>query len=191
MAMAWVWTGMILLSLIFGISNGTLEAVSNAAMEGATAAIQLCISMGGIMCLWSGVMAIMNKCGLISGLSRLFRPLLVRIFPNACRDKETLNSISANISCNMLGLGNAATPLGIQAARRMARGAEGVATNELCLLVVLNTASIQLLPTTVAGVRAAYGATAPFDIVPAVWLASIISVTVGLLAAKLLARVYR
>lgn len=191
MAMAWVWTGMVVLSLIFGIQNGTLEAVSNAAMEGATSAVELCVSMGGIMCLWTGVMAIMNKCGLIGGLSRLFRPVLRRLFPNACRDKEALNALSANVSCNMLGLGNAATPLGIQAARRMARGAEGIATDELCLLVVLNTASIQLIPTTVAGVRAAYGAAAPFDILPAVWLASIISVTVGLLAAKLLARVYR
>lgn len=191
MAMAWVWTGMVVLSLIFGIQNGTLEAVSNAAMEGATSAVELCVSMGGIMCLWTGVMAIMNKCGLIGGLSRLFRPVLRRLFPNACRDKEALNALSANVSCNMLGLGNAATPLGIQAARRMARGAEGIATDELCLLVVLNTASIQLIPTTVAGVRAAYGAAAPFDILPAVWLASIVSVTVGLLAAKLLARVYR
>ena len=191
MAMAWVWTGMVVLSLIFGIQNGTLEAVSNAAMEGATSAVELCVSMGGIMCLWTGVMAIMNKCGLIGGLSRLFRPVLRRLFPNACRDKEALNALSANVSCNMLGLGNAATPLGIQAARRMARGAEGIATDELCLLVVLNTASIQLIPTTVAGVRAAYGAAAPFEILPAVWLASIISVTVGLLAAKLLARVYR
>lgn len=191
MAMAWVWTGMILLSLIFGIANGTLAAVSSAAMEGATAAVELCVSMGGIMCLWTGIMAIMNKCGLIEGLSKVFRPVLRRLFPAACRDRETLNAISANISCNMLGLGNAATPLGIQAARRMARGAEGVATDELCLLVVLNTASIQLLPTTVAGVRSAYGAAAPFDILPAVWLASVISVGVGLLAAKLLARLYR
>ena len=191
MAMAWVWSGMVVLSLVFGVLNGTIADVSSAAMEGAAAAVELCISMGGIMCLWTGIMAIMNKCGLIEGLSRFFRPVLRRLFPSACRDREALNAISANVSCNMLGLGNAATPLGIQAARRMARGAEGVATDELCLLVVLNTASIQLIPTTVAGVRSAYGAAAPFDILPAVWLASVISVTVGLLAAKVLARVYR
>ena len=191
MAMAWVWTGMVVLSLIFGVLNGTITEVSSAAMEGATAAVELCISMGGIMCLWTGIMAIMNKCGFIDGLSRLFRPILRRFLPCACRDKETLNAVSANISCNMLGLGNAATPLGIQAARRMARGTGGVATDELGALVVLNTASIQLLPTTVAGVRAAYGSASPFDILPAVWLASVLSVTAGLTAARLFSRLSR
>ena len=191
MAMAWVWTGMVVLSLVFGAVNGTMAEVSSAAMEGATAAVELCISMGGILCLWTGIMAIMSKCGLIDALSRLFRPLLRRLLPCACRDRETLNAVSANISCNLLGLGNAATPLGIRAARRMARGSEGVATVELCTLVVLNTASIQLMPTTIAGVRSAYGAAAPFDILPAVWLASALSVTVGLLSARLLSRLFR
>ena len=191
LAMAWIWTGMIVLSVIFGLINQTIADVGNAAMEGAAAAVELCISMGGIMCLWTGIMAIMNKCGFIDGLSRLFRPILRRFLPCACRDKETLNAVSANISCNMLGLGNAATPLGIQAARRMARGTGGVATDELCALVVLNTASIQLLPTTVAGVRAAYGSASPFDILPAVWLASVLSVTAGLTAARLFSRLSR
>lgn len=191
MAMAWVWTGMVVLSLVFGAVNSTMAEVSSAAMEGATAAVELCISMGGILCLWTGIMAIMSKCGLIDALSRLFRPLLRRLLPCACRDRETLNAVSANISCNLLGLGNAATPLGIRAARRMARGSEGVATDELCTLVVLNTASIQLMPTTIAGVRSAYGAAAPFDILPAVWLASALSVTVGLLSARLLSRLFR
>ena len=191
MAMAWVWTGMVVLSLVFGAVNGTMAEVSSAAMEVETAAVELCISMGGILCLRTGIMAIMSKCGLIDALSRLFRPLLRRLLPCACRDRETLNAVSANISCNLLGLGNAATPLGIRAARRMARGSEGVATDELCTLVVLNTASIQLMPTTIAGVRSAYGAAAPFDILPAVWLASALSVTVGLLSARLLSRLFR
>lgn len=182
---------MVVLSLVFGAVNGTMAEVSSAAMEGATAAVELCISMGGILCLWTGIMAIMSKCGLIDALSRLFRPLLRRLLPCACRDRETLNAVSANISCNLLGLGNAATPLGIRAACRMARGSEGVATDELCTLVVLNTASIQLMPTTIAGVRSAYGAAAPFDILPAVWLASALSVTVGLLSARLLSRLFR
>ena len=191
MAMAWVWTGMVVLSLVFGVVNGTMAEVSSAALEGATAAVELCISMGGILCLWTGIMAIMNKCGFIDAISRLFRPVLRRLLPRACRDRETLNAISANISCNLLGLGNAATPLGIRAARRMAMGCEGVASDELCRLVVLNTASIQLLPTAVAGIRSAYGAAAPFDILPAVWLASALSVTVGLLSARLLSRLFR
>ena len=191
MAMAWVWTGMVVISVVVGICTGTIGAVGNAAMEGAGAAVELCLSMGGIMCLWSGVMAVMNRCGFTDGLARLFRPLLCRLMPKACRDRETMAAISANLSCNLLGLGNAATPLGIQAARRMAQGSGGIATNELCMLVVLNTASIQLLPTTVAGVRSAYGSAAPFEILPAVWLASALSVLAGILSAKLLARIFR
>ena len=100
-------------------------------------------------------------------------------------------AVSGNLSANLLGLGNAATPLGIRAARRMALGAEGIASNELCRLVVLNTASVQLLPTTVAAVRAGCGAAAPFDILPAVWISSVLSVSVGLLTARLLERVVR
>lgn len=188
MSMAWIWTGMVLLSLLFGLATGNLDAVANAALVGARSAVELGISMAGILCLWSGVMEIMNACGLSGQLARAFRPVLRRLLPNASRDEETLAAVSANVSANLLGLGNAATPLGIQAARRMAWGCGGVASDELCLLVVLNTASIQLLPTTIASLRAAAGCRTPFDILPAVWLSSVMSVTAGLTAAKLLSR---
>ena len=188
MAMAWIWTGMVVLSLIFGILSGNLDEVANAAMAGAQSAIDLSVSMAGMLCLWSGIMEIMNVCGLSRGLARAFRPLLRRLLPDASRDEETLAAVSANVSANLLGLGNAATPLGIRAARRMARRCEGVASDELCMLVVLNTASIQLLPTTIASVRAAAGCRTPFDILPAVWFSSVLSVTVGLLTARLLSR---
>lgn len=191
MAMAWIWTGMVVSSLVFGIITGNLDAVANAALEGAASAIDLSLSMAGVLCLWSGVMEIMNSCGLSEGLARLFRPILRKLLPNASRDPETLAAVSANVSANLLGLGNAATPLGMQAARRMARGCGGTASNELCLLVVLNTASIQLLPATIASVRAAAGCKTPLDILPAVWLASILSVAAGLLAAACLSRLER
>ena len=191
MAMAWIWTGMVAASVIYGAANGTIGAVGNAAMEGAGAAVQLCLSMAGVMCLWSGIMSIMKASGLMDGLSRLFRPVLRRLLPEACRDRDTLAALSGNVSANLLGLGNAATPLGIQAARRMAQGCGGKASNELCTLVVLNTASIQLLPTTVAGVRAALGSKSAFDILPAVWLASVLSVAAGLAAAKIFSRLWK
>lgn len=191
MAMAWVWTGMIAASVVYGIINDTIGAVGSAAMEGAAAAVDLCLNMAGIMCLWSGVMSIMKASGLMDGLSRLFRPVLRRLLPEACRDRDTLAALSGNVSANLLGLGNAATPLGIQAARRMAQGCGGKASNELCTLVVLNTASIQLLPTTVAGVRAALGSKSAFDILPAVWLASVLSVAAGLAAAKIFSRLWK
>ena len=187
MAMTWVWCGMVLLSLLFGLVNGRLDDVAAAALEGAGSAIQLSLSMAGVLCLWSGVMEVMKVCGLSDGLARAFRPLLRRLLPNASRDTETLAAISANVSANLLGLGNAATPLGIRAACRMARGCGGIASDELCLLVVLNTASIQFLPATVASVRSAAGCRTPFDILPAVWLASVLSVSAGLLMARLLA----
>ncbi len=191
MAMAWLWTGMVLVSILFGALTGNLSSLSAAALEGAQSAVELCITMCGVMCLWTGVMEVMEQCALTDKIAALFRPLLRRLLPRASRDSETLAAVSANLSANLLGLGNAATPLGIRAARRMSRGCEGIASNELCLLVVLNTASIQLLPTTVAGVRASLGVQDAFDILPCVWLASLLSVLAGLFAAKLLARVWR
>ena len=191
MAMAWIWTGMVAASVLYGICSGTIGAVGDAALEGAAAAVELCLRMAGVLCLWSGVMSIMKASGLMDGLSRLFRPLLGRLLPRACRDPETLAALSGNVSANLLGLGNAATPLGVQAACRMAKGCGGWASDELCTLVVLNTASIQLLPTTVAGVRSALGAQNAFDILPAVWMASILSVITGLLAARLFSRLWR
>ena len=191
MTMAIIWTGMVILSVIFGAMNGTITQVGDAALSGAAAAVELCLSMAGVMCLWSGVMSLMKACGLTEFLKKLFRPVLSRLMPCASRDEETLDALSGNLSCNLLGLGNAATPLGIRAAQRMARGCHGIASNELCILVVLNTASIQLLPTTVASVRSVLGSASPFDILPAVWLASVLSVSSGLLAAKLFSRVWR
>lgn len=190
MAMTWLWTGMVAASLLFGAATGNLGALGGAALDGARSAVELCVTMAGVMCLWTGVMEVMGQSGLSALLARGFRPLLRRLMPDAARDSETLAAISANLSANMLGLGNAATPLGIRAARLMARGG-GTASDDLCLFVVLNTASIQLFPATVAGVRAALGADAPFDILPAVWLASGVAVVAGAAMARLLARVWR
>lgn len=189
--MAIVWGVMVMASVVCAVAGGRMAQVSSAALEGARAAVELCISLAGVLCLWSGFMELLKQCGLERKLAALFRPLMRRLLPQASRDAETMAAVSGNLSANLLGLGNAATPLGIRAVRRMALGAEGRATDELCRLVVLNTASVQLLPTTVAAVRAGCGSAAPFDILPAVWVSSILSVSVGLLAARLLERVVR
>ena len=191
MAMAAIWTGMVVISILCGLATGNGPAVGAAALEGAGAAVDLCLAMAGVLCLWMGVMEIMKRSGLSAGLSRLLRPLLGRLYPEFARDREVMDCISVNVSANLLGLGNAATPLGIQAAQKMSRRRPGVACDGMCMLVVCNTASIQLIPTTVAGVRLAAGCETPFDILPAVWLASAISVCVGILAAKVLARLWR
>ena len=191
MAMAVIWTVMVGASILCGLATGRGEAVAAAALEGAGAGVELCLSMAGALCLWMGVMEVMRRSGLARGLSRLLRPVLGRLYPDFAGDGPVMDAVSANVSANLLGLGNAATPLGLEAARLMARRSPGVASDSLCMLVVCNTASIQLIPATVASLRAAAGCATPFDILPAVWLASLLSVTAGILAARLLARIWR
>ena len=191
MAMAVIWTVMVGASILCGLATGRGEAVAAAALEGAGAGVELCLSMAGALCLWMGVMEVMRRSGLARGLSRLLRPVLGRLYPDFAGDGPVMDAVSANVSANLLGLGNAATPLGLEAARLMARRSPGVASDSLCMLVVCNTASIQLIPATVASLRTAAGCTTPFDILPAVWLASLLSVAAGILAARLLARIWR
>lgn len=191
MTMTVIWTGIIAVSILCALATGRGPEVAAAAVEGTSAAVQLALSIAGMLCLWTGVMEVMRQSGLADKLSRLLFPLLRRLFPQAAKDRDTMDSISANVSANLLGLGSAATPLGLEAARRLSRHSKGTASDDLCMLVVCNTASIQLIPTTVASVRAAEGCAAPFDILPAVWLASTVSVGVGILACKIFARVWR
>ena len=191
MGMSGIWAGMVSAALVCALATGRGGEVAAAAMEGASAGVELCLSMAGALCLWMGVMEVLRRAGAIRFLSRLLRPVLGWLYPDFARDTGVMESISANVSANLLGLGNAATPLGLDAARRMSRRSPGVASDSLCMLVVCNTASIQLIPTTVAAVRSGAGSTAPFDILPAVWLASALSVTAGILAARLLARLWR
>ncbi|MBO5917320.1 MAG: spore maturation protein A [Oscillospiraceae bacterium] len=191
MTMSVIWTGMTVVSVVCALLTGRGAQTAAAALEGAKAAVELCLSIGGMLCLWSGVLEVMKRCGLSQKLSRLLRPVLRRLYPGLSGDPEVMDSIAANVSANLLGLSNAATPPGLKAARAICRHGGRRAGDALCMLVVCNTASIQLIPTTVASVRAAAGSAAPFDILPAVWLASAISVAVGIGAVKLLGRLWR
>ena len=191
MAMSVIWTMMVGASVLCGLATGRAEGLAAAALEGAAAGVTLCISMAGGLCLWSGIMEVMKRSGLSAGLSLLLGPLLGRLYPDFARDRPVMDAVCANVSANLLGLGNAATPLGLEAARRMAQRTPGRASDSLCLLVVCNTASIQLIPTTVASLRAAAGSTTPFDILSAVWLTSTLALAAGLGAAKLLSRLWR
>jgi len=188
--MGLIWAGMIAVAVICGLATGNMDAVAAGAMEGAAAAVELCLSMLGVLCLWSGVMEVMGRSGLTAGLSRLLGPVLRRLYPDFAKDRGVMDTVAANVSANLLGLGNAATPLGMEAARRMAARTPGVASDSLCLLVVCNTASIQLIPTTVAALRAAAGCQTPFDILPAVWFASAIALAVGITAAKVMGKFF-
>ena len=190
MAMTVFWVAMVVISLVCGLATGNLSQVSQAAAEGAQSAVTLCISMAGMLCLWTGVLEVMNRSGLTQKLRVLLLPVLRRLYPDFRGDGAVLDAVSANVCANLLGLGNAATPFGIRAAKGMAERYRGRAGDGLCLLVVCNTASIQLLPTTVAAIRSAAGCASPFDILPAVWLSSALALGAGLAAAKLLGRVW-
>lgn len=186
--MSGVITGMAVLSVICGLMNGSIGAVSNAVLGGCTAGVELAFSLAGTLALWSGVMETARRSGLTKTLSRVFLPVTGGLlFPGLRRDSPALEAISMNMTANLLGLGNAATPLGITAMKALEQetGGDGTASPEMVTFVVLNTASLQLLPTTSAYLRLKAGSANPMEIVPAVWMVSAGSLTVSLLAAKL------
>ena len=191
MIMGYIWTGMILLSIVSALVLGQGSTLAAAAMHGAQEGITLAIAIGGSLCLWSGVGKLMEKSGITKALSFLLRPLLYTVFPDSRRDPILAGALSANITANFLGLGNAATPMGIQAAKRLQEGNSDRASHQLCRLIVLNTASIQFLPTNVAAVRSALGCAAPFDILGPVWITSLLSAGLGVTAAVALGRVWK
>lgn len=192
MVMSWIWTGILAVSLIFAALDGRSSELAAAIPKGAQAGITLAISMAGSICLWTGVGKLMDKVGMTQMLSDLLRPILKRAFPSTRKDPELGKTLSANICANFLGLGNAATPMGIQSVQRMIDPRHPtLATDEMCRLIVLNTASIQLIPANVAAVRASLGCDAPFDILPAVWATSICSAGLGMIAAWLMGKVRR
>ena len=191
MLMSYIFTGALILSLFSAILTGNGTALGAALFQGAQSGVTLAISISGALCLWSGVGHLMEKAGISQALGKLLSPLLHIIFPTTKRDKTLAGNLSANICANLLGLGNAATPVGIAAARRLDKEKNGIASDELCRLIVLNTASVQLIPSTVGALWASLGCTTPFDILPAVWITSLCSAGLGLTAAFLLGRVWR
>lgn len=185
--MALVYVGALVLSLLCAAAGGRLGGLTAALLDGAGEGITLALRLSGPICLWCGLSKVMEATGATARLAGLLTPALSRLFPRAWSDRETREALSGNVAANLLGLGSAATPLGLRAAVRMA-GDRDAASDELCRLVVLNTASVQLIPATVAALRAGLGAAVPLDILPAVWVTSLCSVAAGLLAAKLLSK---
>lgn len=192
MVMSWIWAGIVAVSLFFSVVLGRGSELATAIPAGAQAGVTLAISMAGTICLWTGVGKLMEKAGVTEYLCALLRPLTKRLFPSTKTNPRLAHHLSANICANFLGLGNAATPMGILAAKEMVDPNKPTrASDEMCRLIVLNTASIQFIPATVAAVRASLGSSAPFDILPAVWITSVCSAGLGLTAAILLGKVWR
>ena len=187
--MAYIFGGMIAVSFLFAAITGTLPALSEGILSSAGDAVQLLITISGMLCMWSGFMRIAKDCGLIEQLSRFFAPILRRLYPDVDPDSDAFRYISMNISANLLGLGNAATPLGISAMRELKKHSPSdTATDSMVTFVLMNTASIQLIPTTVAALRKSYGAQSPFDILLCVWITSVTALSLALLSSKLLTR---
>ena len=192
MAMRWIFTGILLISAVCALWTGHGTHLSAAVMEGAQAGITLSISLAGSLCLWSGAGRLMEQTGVTGLLAQVLRPVLNLLFPDTRKDAVLAGHISANVCANFLGLGNAATPMGIQAVQRMVRPEQpNTVTDQMCRFIVLNTASIQLIPANVAAVRISLGCATPFDILPAVWITSLCAAGVGLTCAWMFGKVWK
>lgn len=184
--MNYIWGIMMAVSIVGGLVTGRIDLVADAAMSGAADGISLFLTIVGMMCLWSGLMRIASEAGVTKVFAKLISPLLRLLFPDVEAGSDAAGAISMSMAANFLGLGSAATPLGLAAMKELARSSPGVANDSMVMLVVLNTASIELIPTTVAVYRAAAGSESPLSILPCVWIASIVSVSTGVITAKLL-----
>ncbi len=183
----YIWAGLILLSILCAAVTGRMPELSAAVLNGAGGAVTLIISMAGMMAAWTGLMKIADRSGATQLLAKLLRPLMRLLFPQCEKDSPAVKAMCMNITANLLGLGNAATPLGIAAMQELKKkNPTQTADNSMAMFVVVNTASIQLIPTFMATLRAQYGSASPFDILPAVWLTSVCALAAGVCTAKLL-----
>lgn len=175
-------------SFVFAIFSGNMNAVASASVQGCADAVALVLRLCGGLCLWSGIMRLCEKSGICAFLGKLLSPLLKRLFPSLSPKGEAMQLISMNVSANLLGLGNAATPLGIAAMKKLSQlnPKKHIASDDMVNFAVINSSSIQLLPTTLATLRAAHGCTDPMNILPAVLVTSVLSLSVGLLFAKII-----
>lgn len=188
--MALVWFLLLALAFVSALADGEMGGLTEGALQGAEDAITLAIGLAGILALWMGLLRIADDAGLTRKLAALLRPLLRRLFPEVPKDHAALDSMALNVSANMLGLGNAATPLGLRAMEQLQslNDRPKVATDAMILFLVINTSSVQLIPATVIALRAANDAPAPAGVVGPTLLATLVSTVVGVATAKWLAR---
>lgn len=178
-----------IVSLLTAAFGGNMGDVSAAIIGKSSDAVELAISLCGVLCFWSGLMRVAERAGLVKGLSRLLSPFVSRLFRGVKRGGKAAGLITMNLAANVLGLGNASTPLGLAAMKAIAEESrfDGVsATDDMIMLAVLNTASLQIIPATAAALRSANGAERPFDILPCVWIVSVYSAVVAVTAAKVM-----
>lgn len=182
-----------IISVLFGLLNGRAADMTSAILESAGDAVTLAISLCGIMCFWCGMMKVAEKAGLVSAVARLLSPVLGLLFRGLEKSGRAMQLISMNITANILGLGNASTPLGISAMQAIAEeeGSRDSASDNMIMLTVLNTASLQIVPATAAAMRTAAGADDPMDILPCVWIVSLYCAAVTISAVKIMGKLSR
>ncbi len=191
--LSYIWFGMIVFSCISAVFNGVMPELTSAILSGGADAVNLSLRLLGMLCLWSGLMNIAEKSGLCEKLSRLMRPILDILLPGSRDHVGIRNAVSMNLTANLLGLGNAATPLGLGAMKKMQEVNEdkSKASQDMMTFVVMNTAAFRLVPSTVAALREAAGAAEPMDIIFCVWISSFLSLTAAISAVKIVGRVKR
>ena len=178
------------ISLIFAAFGGRMGEMTSAVLAKSGEAVELVISLCGVICLWSGVMRVAQRAGILEKLARILSPIVSFLFKGVKKGGKAAGLITMNIAAHLLGLGNASTPLGIAAMKAIAEEDASfkgdIATDDMIMLAVLNTASLQIVPTTAAALRAANGAEKPFDILPCVWIVSVYSVVLVVAATKVM-----
>ncbi|MDR1565580.1 MAG: spore maturation protein A [Oscillospiraceae bacterium] len=185
--MNYIWAALIIFSIIFSCLFGDVTKLSNVLLTSGNDALELALTLAGGMCLWGGLMRIADKSGITKLTAKLFSPLIGLIMPGVKRGSNAERAVTMNMAANLLGLGNAATPLGLKAMEELDKlnGHSPTASPAMTAFVVLNTASIQLLPSTIAMLRVEYGSANAMSILPCVWIVSVITVTIGLVSCKI------
>ena len=188
--LSYIWAAMIIISFIFGFFNNNIDAVTNAAFSGCSDSVNVVISLLGIMCFWSGLMEIAKRSGLTKKIAKILYPAISRLFPELSPKSDAMSAISLNIIANLLGLSNAATPLGLKAMEELKKESkyDSRASHSMCRFVLINTASVTLVPSTVIALRSATGSLFPAEIILPTWIASISALTVGIVASKILSK---
>jgi len=187
-----IWTLLVTAAVVAAAVNGRMAELGRAALESAAGAVTLALGLTGVMALWLGLMKVAEEAGLVRSLSRAARPVMTRLFPEVPADHPAMGAMILNVSANVLGLGNAATPFGVRAMQELEtlNPHPGTATDAQALFCALNTASVQLIPATVIALRAAAGSKAPGEIIGATILASACGAVAAIAAAKLLRRFF-
>ena len=184
----WIFGAMLIASAILGAVSGRISEVSSAALNSCVEAVELCIYLAGGMCMWGGVMRVAEKSGVTDTIARVFKPFLKYLFKGIDTSGKAFHAICMNITANLLGLGNAATPLGLEAMKRLEEeeGESEITSRNMVLFVVLNTASITIIPTTAASLRLKHGSEEPMEILPCVLITSACALIVGIITAMIL-----